>query len=341
MYSDQVTPNATSMVNITINKANKPNKSKRRRSSLSCSFLNSPSYSPRNRSRIQQIKDKYKKENYYKLAKQKRALILEKTRHLNDVNLNEDESYDKLSVQSESTFSMNLKEECKENFENYQAMNEQNMTLDSAVKTEPQIDLKDNELIFDSKSSESNIQGTKTKSKFTSAISSRLNSFRNTLKNIVLSSNKNVSNANSALPCQPDSLKESVQKPVLNIVKINKLKPDDTLSSLKRMNSSVGHSANNQLKKQFSARNMPASKQNSTLQASQQYRSSSNLTHMNNRFSSAQNISSGSSDSRYASSHTSSSSLHSNTNRPVFKITKIKYDDRHLYNSVGQNQRKF
>lgn len=239
-------------------------------------------------------REKIRKLNHYRSAKSKRAEILVKNRHIDNIeNVEPEEKIEVDNLEYENNLLIDQTSENKLMKSHYQS-----------VESEHSNEIKQPVIFSD------NTQGIS--SKISSNIIRRINSIKNSIKNIA--------NTNHTKPLKAMNVNAKQQS-------VDTAPMAQKHNKIRRSISVGGFSSSCQINKP-SQLIKPLKKQESTSSVHFNRPMSSSL--VNSKKSS---FSSSSSSLSFRSHHNSSSSL---SNKPVFKVsTKIQYNDAHLYRNVN------
>ena len=314
------------------------------RTSYNTSSLLGPS-TPESVSKIKKqnmTKDLLRKQQQYKTRKLKRAELIEKNRNLSKANENDQNELNELDENYYNNFKT----------EDYEHSHAKMPKLD--IKEE-KIEIKQEKIEHDNvdlkplakiETNKKNIT-TSSSTSIGSSIINRIASIKNTFKNIV---NYAGQSSNSSKLTQPSSIKSKQnqtktnatcmtninnKKSTTNLNQINLKKHDlmmhrssstsnikQTVSTFSKLNNNINNSNMNiKANTNTNSQKCNLKKQEST-SSCKFLKSSSNLA----------TTSTSSLKSQLGRTMCSKENYH--PNRPVFKITKIKYDDRHLFDTV-------
>lgn len=286
------------------------NKRTRRRSSLSSSANRSRnSIDTSSASKIVKtliLKDKLRKQNQYKTAKAKRAQLYEKKRHIDDIDLDDTSNSLMHSGTHEST-------------------QLQNITLDL---------VNDSNIEVIEKQEEKPTSNTGISSKLSSSIARRLNSFKNTIKNIVSNSNNNNKDKDKENKYKLHTQK-SFKSSTVSLHEVG-IKQEKVFQAPILLKPPTEPSC--KVRRSISMTNFGTNKTRPGLLGSKILKKQDSLSSCGyNPVTSSTMLSSSSKNSTYSSTNSlSMRSLNSNCNqgKPAFKVSKIKYNDSHLYRPV-------
>lgn len=273
---------------------------------------------------INMNKELQRKQNQYKTQKEKRAHLFEKVRHINTNEEENDEDEDFIESKNNLT---DIKEQVQEEFKEKQAIEE--TIIDSKKETTAT-----------------------TTTKFGSSILNKMNYFKNTLKNIVSNSSNNKNKLTTA------TITSTTSNPTITVTHTvedthrAKVKSfmNSTVSSKSKLNANTRQQEHkeNLSKALNNLDSKIITQQHKRLQDNVMTRSisASQIGHSNKRVIRKQeSTASVSSKKNHLESTSSTNSTLNPANsttlvngkpgaKPVFRITKIKYDDRHLFDTV-------